>query len=239
VAHGEVVVVGMKASANTDLVGSLRWASSRPLLWVGGLVVASIGSVASRGPLIVVVVVVVAEEAVGIGLALTVAVVVGAVVTNGIPVESTGQVSAGPDPEVTLAESIDLGWAGTRSAGNNQMKLADSPLGPESPVGGLHNTRQILPDLDRQGADCRTPQAADMAGRVDDTGRHTIRAEYPSAAVGRSDTHCRQDRCLPPTSAAVASASPCLWVTGLWVCLGRRRSSVGDPDQLIRTLSLR
>jgi hypothetical protein len=156
------------------------------------------------------------------GLASTVAVVVGAVAMNGIPAEST-----------------DLRTAGTRSAGNNQMKLVDSPFGPESPVGGLHNTRQILPDFDRQGADCRTPQAADMAGLVDDTGRHKIRAEYPSAAVGRSDTHCRQDWCLLPTSPAVASASPCLWVTGLWVCLGRRRSSVGDPDQLIRTLSLR
>jgi hypothetical protein len=121
-----------------------------------------------------IVVVVVAEETVGMGLASTVAVVVGAVAMNGIPAEST-----------------DLRTAGTRSAGNNQMKLVDSPFGPESPVGGLHNTRQILPDFDRQGADCRTPQAADMAGLVDDTGRHTIRAENPSAAVGRSDTHCR------------------------------------------------
>jgi hypothetical protein len=219
--EGTRVVVGTKAyDADTDLVGSLSWASSRLLLRVGSLLVVSIGLVASRGPLIVVVVV--AEETVGMGLASTVAVVVGAVAMNGIPAEST-----------------DLRTAGTRSAGNNQMKLVDSPFGPESPVGGLHNTRQILPDFDRQGADCRTPQAADMAGLVDDTGRHTIRAENPSAAVGRSDTHCRQDWCLPPTSAAVASASPCLWVTGLWVCLGRRRSSVGDPDQLIRTLSLR
>jgi hypothetical protein len=211
--EGTRVVVGTKAyDADTDLVGSLSWASSRLLLRVGSLLVVSIGLVASRGPLIVVVVVVVvvAEEAVGMGPASTVAVVVGRVATNGIPVESTGQLFAGPDPEVTLAESIDLGLTGTRSAGNNQMKLADSPLGPESPVGGLHNTRLILPDLDRQDADCRTPQTADMAGRVDDTGRHTIRAENPSAAVGRSDTHCRQDWCLAPTSAAVAWASPCL-----------------------------
>jgi hypothetical protein len=78
------------------------------------------------------------------------------------------------------------------------------------------------------------------AGLVDDTGRrHTVPDEYLGAAVDHPDTHCRQDWCLPTTVAAVAWGSPYPWVSGLWVCLGRRQCGICGPDQLIRTLSLR
>jgi hypothetical protein len=127
----------------------------------------------------------------------------------GSPVGSTGLVArSGPSIAVvvvvagavgmvalasTFVVGVDLGMAGRR-----QMELQSSLLEPGSPVGDLHNSRQILPEVDRQGADYRTPRA-DMEGLVDDT----VPAEYLGAAVGYSDTLGRRDCCLP-TSAAVA-----------------------------------
>ena len=195
---------GVEAFVDTDLVGSLRWASSRLLFRVGSLVV-SIGLVASRGPSIVVVVVV-AEEA-------NMAPVAVAVATTDILVD-------------------------THLAGNIRMKLADSPLGPESPVDGLRNSRQILPGVGPQGADCRTPQVG-MAGLVDDTGRHTVPVDYRSAAVGCPDTLARQDCCLPLPVGPVAWESACLWVSGLSVCLVRRRCGTRNRDRPPGTLSQR
>jgi hypothetical protein len=200
---------GMKAFVDTDSVGSLRWALSRLWFQVGSLAV-SIGLEASRDPLIVVAVV----GAASMALASTCVVVV---VTNGILVEST-----------------DLGSAGTHLAGNDRMRLADSPLGPENPVDGLHNSRRILPDVDGQEADCRTPEA-DMAS---DTGRHTVPIECRSAAVGCLDTLARQDCCLSPVG-PVSWELACLWVREPLVCLGRHQCETRNRDHPPGTLSPR
>jgi hypothetical protein len=81
-----------------------------------------------------------------IDLAPIVAVAV-AVAKNDVPVESTGLLPAdGFDPEVAPG-----------MAARHQTELQSSLLEAEIPVGDLHNTRQILPNDNRQSVDCRTP----------------------------------------------------------------------------------
>jgi hypothetical protein len=133
------------------------------------------------------------DSVVGIDLAsiVAVAVVVG---KNDVLVESTGLLPAeGPDPEVApgtaVAESVDLG-----TAVKHQAELQRSLLEHDGPVGG--NTRQILPDDDRQSADCRTPCQANMVGLLDDAGCCENPAEYLGAAAENPEGLGRLEFCL-------------------------------------------
>jgi hypothetical protein len=173
---------------------------------------------------------------VGMSLASTAAVAAADVVaaTNESSIESTELVPAeSSDPEVTtsmgLAECVGWASAGMGFAGNDrdQTESMDSRIGSE---GGLHNSRQILRDVDRQGVDCYT---LSQAHTTVDTGRHTLPAECLSgAAVGCPDTLGRQDCCLP-TVVAGTQGLACLYFS----------FSLDDPDhhgcELIPSYSMR
>lgn len=91
---------------------------------------------------------------------------------------------------MALADGVDLGMAV-----RHQTELQSSPL---EPVGDLHNSQQILPDVDRQGVDCRTLSQASTAGLLDDTGCHKDPAEYLGAVAGYPNGLGRQE-CYQPT----------------------------------------
>lgn len=96
----------------------------------------------------------------GIALALTVSggggVVVVAVVTNGILIEGTGLVPAGPEVAKSIVLAADVDWTpvGTSLAGNNQLDSTDSRIESGSAVGDLHSSSLTLPVADHQDLDC-------------------------------------------------------------------------------------
>lgn len=129
-----IALLASMGRASTVVVGFVVFAGIALALTVsggGGVVVVAAAAAASTG-------------------------VVVAVVTNGILIEGTGLVPAGPEVAKSIVLAADVDWTpvGTSLAGNNQLDSTDSRIESGSAVGDLHSSSLTLPVADHQDLDC-------------------------------------------------------------------------------------